>query len=1839
MSDPTFEEMFGDPDDYSRTPPEPADPAEAEIKREVALERDQYARDVQAYSQRNVFSGMTTIDERGREGGVGNLQNFERLVGERQDFARNILNDVATGKIDGSLLDTSTGVAQDYRDIQRLRRAKAIRYDAEGTAFLPDANPYEFDLWWGAQSTDRRELLQMSSQLYVDWLWNSTGGKLDPSVSGLTEVLPPELIARVVATEDRREQIEILAPFFNNFEANLEARTLVFDGPTELPRLLQAGAKLGEAGVSAVKAFGYGTAAVVEIFDGGTFDVDAEGNLIKRDHPSYIGQAKGHLGDTMDAAFMEGGAIPTAWGGLPEHGGFRDNVAGSAGSIMAGYETTYKAVEDTLSTVAAGVSIAGVNEDGSVDYWIPSRILEKDTWREARGVVAGDSETERHTLGETVLLMRLTENLLDDKELAAAKQTEAYQWAIVIDIGLGFTRLDPVIAASSLRLYTRARRYGVTGTRIPDTASGWANKVEQPHIRGPLEAMEGMSADAIFKRWFPNGGDAGLVVSNAFFEAKDLVGRQLVARHFATDQSAWRQLRDQGYVGAAELIQADIQLAKEVLSLNPANIVDNATILSARRRSFKEAVERGYLQEGEFGSITKLPQGFIDDMDKIAAREAATFDAAGSLTEFPRQRRVRGAIVRETSTDWYQNSWYTRPIRVLTDRLPQSVVSLDEAMGIREFGRSFNGSHVPSARRQELMARYAKETTTTGRRALWEEGKEAIRDAIAGGNAETRALLVDAKETFNRGRGANPESIYAANAYAETYLGSDGAWVHSPMLKSQMENYWFGRETAWIMKADSALGRYRLRGQLLIENSGALDGAKAYARVMNTVERANRVYKTTLLLRPAWTLRVGMDEQARSWARLWTLVGSSLDDTGLWQVRRARRSVSMIPRTPKHYEIRLGSGRGARSIRIDPATADDLLKARSSSAGVSGMAHQSRIRGVNPLERTRAAMSDDSWRPVNLADVDFSDVKAAKKAADQWERVVNGQFRYDSMARQILAGRNVEEILRWMNDDPTGIRYAAHADTIRDTRAAWVQAATDEIRTLVPIELRPILLERDLLFRELRDVFPDDSMLPRVHAQVAGELSQGPLSDGVMPLMNGAVDKALEFFGSRASDRFQRHPMLNALYFFEAKRQARVLQRQIAKADRLRTGALTLDTGEAVRLVADDLKTIDGVTIYTSTLDDIVGMQYLDAENIHQASFRPEQLTKKRALRLEEAGYDAIYFADAMGHGRDFYIPLRGGKMVDSIADLERLPNTLSMADVYRIERNAKEWALNEMKFTLYDLAESGQAAEILRLIIPFYNAWEEVLTRWAGMIYENPAIAAKTANAFRSAEALSHVVNEHGELVTWDEAGADGRILVYIPDFVKHYFPNDALETIGNISFDQDGFSMLNNIIPLAGGPVQLLAAKVLLEDRPDIVEATSFFHPYGIETDPARALTPAYIRRILDFRDKDSRAYVTVMMSVFRDLHIQYQQFSGDEDFEALTAESTANMMDEAKRITDDLLPLKILSSFGSPMPLAFESVNKFYIDALRDGQERYYEDPMALRDPDTGEERTPDIWFLDTYGNEYAILLESSSESLRGMPSTMEAFTSLEKFGPMMRKYPEMVGLILGGEGGVWSGAVHDWQFANDERAIRDFEEFAEAPDIRLGWMELNALNAEWEARRLANPVYKVNRTKLENDVYNSQVQDIKDAHPIWAEAYAAGGDRGFQERQLRNFREIANDPLMADRVEWDGAREFIELVDMFDEELASIGAAHIGSQESHDLLMDQLWENELLNLLDDNPLFSGMYYRYFENIEPKAKRYTDRVLGSADDREAAEEAAEHREEVKAELKARQEAESNG
>src|SRR5690606_20047932 len=175
-------------------------------------------------------------------------------------------------------------------------------------------------------------------------------------------------------------------------------------------------------------------------------------------------------------------------------------------------------------------------------------------------------------------------------------------------------------------------------------------------------------------------------------------------------------------------------------------------------------------------------------------------------------------------------------------------------------------------------------------------------------------------------------------------------------------------------------------------------------------------------------------------------------------------------------------------------------------------------------------------------------------------------------------------------------------------------------------------------------------------------------------------------------------------------------------------------------------------------------------------------------------------------------------------------PGQVNIDGIQRLERQARDFALRETRELLYDAAEQSRFAAATRLLIPFYAAWQEVLTRWAGLAVENPVFAAR-------ARAGWFVPDKIGWTYT-DDRG-EKFIVFRLPEFARGLLNqgifHSAVDSQGYVFIDKEGFNLVAQGTP-GFGPFVQVAVSEMVERNPSLEESVRFIIPFG-PVDPIEA------------------------------------------------------------------------------------------------------------------------------------------------------------------------------------------------------------------------------------------------------------------------------------------------------------------------------------------------------------------------------------------------------------------
>ncbi|HYH52141.1 MAG TPA: hypothetical protein VEG38_21575, partial [Acidimicrobiia bacterium] len=535
-----------------------------------------------------------------------------------------------------------------------------------------------------------------------------------------------------------------------------------------------------------------------------------------------------------------------------------------------------------------------------------------------------------------------------------------------------------------------------------------------------------------------------------------------------------------------------------------------------------------------------------------------------------------------------------------------------------------------------------------------------------------------------------------------------------------------------------------------------------------------------------------------------------------------------------------------------------------------------------------------------------------------------------------------------------------------------------------------------------------------------------------------------------------------------------------------------------------------------------------------------------------------------------------------------------------QVEDKARNYALGESKRLLYDMADESELSHTLRFISPFYSAWQEVLTRWAGITVENPAFVARLHEVWRSPERMGIVQDEDGNTINADgtatsplgekvEPGRDRMVnfkILASDNVVGKAIFNDLTRNIPGVKrvesakFNKDGLNLILQGAPGVGPLVQIPLNEVA-KGRPELEDALKWALPFGATQSTMDMLLPATAKRIKTRTGgEEDRMYSNQLMRIYWDMQVDYN----------LGKRTDAPTYGEAKKKTDAFYNVRTIASFVSPVAPSFQSPYQPYIDAYR---------ALKEKDPETADEK-----FLAQYGEEFFPLTQSLSKSVDGVAPTLEGAAARKKYEDLIEKHPELGGLIIGAEGaGEFSSAVYHSQLQNRvapgssdrQRQAFSFEEAQAKPNERLGWMEfskaMDLIDAERMNRGLPN--LQVRGARDLADLKRGVIEGLKRKYPEWGAVFEVT-DRGKWNRQLNGLQEIAADDRLAGRPEIAGLRQYLQarqqVVGILAARKAAGGASTISAASNTDLA--GIWAQITTQMVDQNPAFSSLFYRYLE-----------------------------------------------
>jgi hypothetical protein len=551
----------------------------------------------------------------------------------------------------------------------------------------------------------------------------------------------------------------------------------------------------------------------------------------------------------------------------------------------------------------------------------------------------------------------------------------------------------------------------------------------------------------------------------------------------------------------------------------------------------------------------------------------------------------------------------------------------------------------------------------------------------------------------------------------------------------------------------------------------------------------------------------------------------------------------------------------------------------------------------------------------------------------------------------------------------------------------------------------------------------------------------------------------------------------------------------------------------------------------------------------------------------------------------------------------------LTVNELNRAVTHARETSRQEVEKTLFTIVRRSGASSsrVVKLLFPFYAAYENTLRRWGGMIAEDPTLLATAGRTIAQVVHGQTIIDQNGNRITDAtklEGGASANLVVRVPQQFIDNLPKSWRGVV------QDSFKNLN--IPLNSldvitqgqpgnpglGPFAVLPAYLVLKERPELEDALKVFFPVGMPQKASDLFLPSALRRLSTVWNKDD-LYVRSYNQMLSYEMYNYRQ--GKRADVPTVAEITAR--------TNKFYFLRALTSISAPFAVAPEV--DFYAQTYRQFQQQYAD----YRDPQTGKRvlGMADAKFLEMYPDFFEATI-SKSKNEGKLEASLGTVRNLRKFSNLMAKAQssgdsELLGFLAndGDNQYTFSQAAYQWQYKHGAtpgsgstyRQNRTANELLIEAEVKRGWTEFQNVMGQLSAYQKQNGIQEGDpEMAIVKAIKAEFVNQMKTTNLNWYSAYISP-DKAKYERRAQILEAAFKDKKWmaqnGDRavvkqalVYLDGRKQFAAILKERD---AAGGSGTLNAKSNADVAqVYQMFVDELTN---GSPEFEQFINRYFAN----------------------------------------------
>ena len=443
----------------------------------------------------------------------------------------------------------------------------------------------------------------------------------------------------------------------------------------------------------------------------------------------------------------------------------------------------------------------------------------------------------------------------------------------------------------------------------------------------------------------------------------------------------------------------------------------------------------------------------------------------------------------------------------------------------------------------------------------------------------------------------------------------------------------------------------------------------------------------------------------------------------------------------------------------------------------------------------------------------------------------------------------------------------------------------------------------------------------------------------------------------------------------------------------------------------------------------------------------------------------------------------------------------LTPDEINRAVRNSRERARQEVESTLFTIVRrtGASSSQTMKLLFPFYAAYENTLKRWGGMAMNNPSIVATSARTIAQVVNGQLVVDRDGNEIT-DAKQLQGdsaaNLVVRVPEAFIKALPGEWQKVVENsfknISIPLRSLDVITqgNVGNPGFGPFATLPTYLIVKNKPELEDALKPFFPVGIPQSATDIFTPSVVRRLNTVYSKNEM-YVRTYNQMLRYETYLYNQGKRTD----------APMPDEIESKTNKFFFLRALVSISAPFAIAPEI--DFYAQTFRQLQTKYAD----YVDPATGKRvyGMAEAEFLKQYPDFFEATV-SLSKNVGGLEPSVQTVRNLRKHSNLMalaqgKGDPELIGFLAddGDDKYTFSQAAYQWQYnqgatpgaGSTYRQNRTSNELLREANVKRGWAEFQQIQQLIKAYQIQNGITSDN---------DPQMAVVKDAKAQWVRAKA-------------------------------------------------------------------------------------------------------------------------------------------